>query len=111
MATKLLDEARIRALHQAALDAGLAGQRADLLRGLDAAFVESLPVSSSRSAQLFTDLHELSVALRDGSVPIVAWLKNALSLAGGRAEVVVFEEALAHLGHAVPARVAAMVKE
>ena len=110
MATKLLDENRIRALHQAALDAGLAGLRADLLRGLDAAFVAGLAVSSSLSAQLFTDLHELCVALRDGSVPVVTWLKNAVSLAGARVEVVVFEEALAHLGHPVepsPARSAA----
>src|SRR4051812_40786100 len=104
MAPKLLDETRIRALHRAALDAGLASLRADLLRGLDVAFVAGLPVSSSLSAQLFTDLHELCAALRDGSVPVVTWLKNAVSLVGARAEVVVFEEALAHLGHAVPAR-------
>ena len=111
MATKLLDETRIRALHQAALDAGLASLRADLLRGLDASFVAGLPVSSSLSAQLFTDLHELSITLRDGSVPIVAWLKNAVSLAGTKAEVVVFEEILAHLGHGVPARGAALARE
>ena len=111
MATKLLDEPRIGALHQAAIDAGLAGSRADLLRGLDASFVASLPVSSSLSAQLFTDLHELSVTLRDGSVPVVAWLKNALRIAGGRAEVVIFEEALTHLGHSVPARVAGAARE
>lgn len=71
----------------------------------------SLPASSSLSAQLFTDLHELCVTLRDGSVPVVAWLKNAVSLAGGRAEVVVFEEALAHLGHSVPVRSTAPVRE
>jgi WD40 repeat protein/nucleoside phosphorylase/type II secretory pathway predicted ATPase ExeA len=111
MATKLLDETRIRALHQAALDAGLAAARTDLLRGLDASFVASLPVSSSLSAQLFTDLHELSITLRDGSVPIVSWLKNALSFAGARAEIAVFEQALAHLGHAVPARVTAPVRD
>jgi len=68
-------------------------------------------VSSGLSAQLFTDLHELSITLRDGSVPIVAWLKNAVSLAGGRPEVVAFEEALAHLGHAVPVRATAPVRE
>ena len=82
MATKLLDETRIREVHRVALDAGLAAHRADLLGGLDASFVASLPVSSSLSAQLFTDLHELSVALRDGSVLLVAWLMNALSLVG-----------------------------
>jgi hypothetical protein len=79
MATKLLDETRIHALHQAALDAGLAAARADLLRGLDASFVASLPVSSSLSAQLFTDLHELCITLHDGSVPIVAWLKTSFA--------------------------------
>src|SRR4051794_19592812 len=104
MATKLLDEDRIRELHQAALDAGLAASRADLLRGIDAAFVAGLPVSSSPSAQLFTDLHELSVTLRDSSVPVVTWLKNALSFAGGRDESQIFEEALTYLGHVVPAR-------
>jgi WD40 repeat protein/nucleoside phosphorylase len=110
MATKLLDETRLRALHRAALDAGLAGARADLLRGLDASFVASLPVSSSPSAQLLTDLYELVVALRDGSVPVVTWLKNALHFAAGRAEIAIFEEALAHLGHAIPARGAASTR-
>jgi WD40 repeat protein/nucleoside phosphorylase len=110
MATKLLDETRLRALHQAALDAGLAGARADLLRGLDASFIASLPVSSSPSAQLLTDLYELVVALRDGSVPVVTWLKNALQFAAGRAEIAIFEEVLTHLGHAIPARGAASTR-
>ena len=110
MAAKLLDENRIHALHQAALEAGLAASRADLLRGLDQSFVASLPVSSSLSAQLLTDLHELSITLGDGSIPVVAWLKNALRLAGGRAEIAIFEEALAHLGQAIPARLAAPVR-
>ena len=85
MASKLLDDRRIHELHAATIEAGLADRRAALMASIDAAFVASLPVSPSPSAQVLTDLHGLNLTLGDGSVPVERWLKNAFVLAGPKA--------------------------
>src|SRR5438045_136275 len=78
-------------LHGAVVEAGLADARAALLVGINRATVASLPISTSLSAQILMDLDELNRMgqLADGSVPIVAWLKNAAQILGPRAEGVV----------------------
>lgn len=78
---KHLDEDRIRALHAAAVRAGLTAHRAELLLGIDPSFTSTLAVSVSPSAQLLSDLFHLAdVTLRDNSIPLVPWLENALGL-------------------------------
>ena|SRR5512132_40286 len=78
MASKLLDHRRILDLHAATIAAGLAGHRAALLQGIDAAFVARLPVSPSPSAQILTDLHGLDLTLDDGSIPLGLWHRIGL---------------------------------
>src|SRR4051812_28127223 len=96
---KHLDEARLRALHDAAVRAELTAQRDELLLGIDPGFTSSLPIAASPSAQILSDLFHLADAtLRDGSIPLVAWLRNALGLAGANEIAIVFEDTLRHLG-------------
>ena len=64
--------------------------------GIDRALVASLPISNNMSAQILMDLDALNRMgqLADGSVPIVAWLKNAAQILGPRAEGVVVQRML-----------------
>jgi hypothetical protein len=103
MDSKLLDRQRIRGLVDAAIDAGIEGQRIALVAGIDAKFLALLPVSPSPLAQMQMDLHALNVVLADGSVPLLRWVQNAHLLAGPRAAATVFEAALVDLDHP-PAR-------
>ncbi len=88
-----LDQNRIHELHAAVISVGL--DRRALLSGIHAAFVASLPISSSPSAQILSDLAQLNSVeqLSDGSVPLLEWLRTAAHLAGPRKEGRVFEEA------------------
>ena len=90
----VLPDDRIGPVHSAALSAGL--DRRSLLAGVSAAFSRSIAGAASESEQIHVDLHAMNGArrLRDGSVPLVQWLKAAVSLAAQRAEGRVFEEAL-----------------
>src|SRR3954468_8492219 len=102
---KHLDEERLRALHAAAVQAGLTAHRDELLLGIDPAFTSGLPVAVSPSAQLLSDLFHLAdVTLRDDSIPLFAWLRNALGLVGAHPLGRTFEDALRHLRQPVPER-------
>lgn len=94
-----ISDAEIRNLFDAALALGFASERKALLAGLHPGFVASLPVSPSPSSQLLTDLHELNRTgpLVDDTVPLAAWLGNALSLIGPRREGELFERLLARV--------------
>lgn len=89
-----LDLSELHALHAAAITAGL--DRDDLMSGVDKRFVASIHRSSSRSAQLLNDLHEMQAVerLSDGTVPLRTWLLNAVRLADMREEEATFEAAL-----------------
>jgi WD40 repeat protein/nucleoside phosphorylase len=102
---KHLNEERLRALHAAAVRAGLTAHRAELLLGIDPDFTSGFPVAVSPSAQLLSDLFHLADAtLRDNSIPLIPWLRNALGLVGSHELSSVFENTLQHLGQPVPER-------
>jgi nucleoside phosphorylase len=102
---KHLNEERLRALYAAAVRAGLTEHRAELLLGIDPGFTSGLPVAVSPSAQLLSDLFHLADAtLRDNSIPLIPWLRNALGLVGALELSSVFEDALQHLGQSIPER-------
>jgi hypothetical protein len=90
----ILDRAQVLMLHAAAVAAQL--DRAAILSGLNAAYVQSLPTSSQRSAQLLIDLGELNATerLADGVLPLQVWIENAIALTGARAEAEVFQRTL-----------------
>jgi Effector-associated domain 5/Effector-associated domain 1/TIR domain len=96
---KLLPDDAVTEIYEAAIRAGLVRSRSVLLSGVDARFVASLSSASTPSAQLYADLQELNQIpeLSDGTVPLQAWLKNALLLAGPRTESSVFQRALEKL--------------
>jgi hypothetical protein len=103
--SRYIHEQGVRALHHAAVSAGIAGRRSALLLGIDASVTARLPVENPPSAQILSDLFQLAeLTLPDGSLPILGWLRNALALVGLHASAMVFEEALRELGQAVPAR-------
>lgn len=85
-------------LLQRIYDAILAlGQSRDaLLTGVPPTISSSLPVLRSQAETLWSDLNQLNRmgVIRDGSVPLVTWLKNARRLAGLRRQAETFEEAL-----------------
>jgi len=99
IAMPLLSLEDLHALHAAAVGARLAESRATLLAGIDAVFIASLPVRSSPSEQVLSDLDALSQtgALADGSVPLLAWLQNAAHLAGAQVQATVFARAHAEI--------------
>lgn len=86
-------------VHAAILSAGLAGQRAALLDGIDRRFTASLVTNTLPAAQVSLDLSGLKgVCLTDGSRPMLTYLSNALRFAAGRAEEsAVLREAIAAL--------------
>lgn len=75
--------------------------RAELMRGVSSAFIESIPPSGNRRAQIFGDLHNMNARgrLEDGSFPLETWLQNAIHLLekSGIAEKRPCEEALQEL--------------
>lgn len=84
--TKKLSQDQIHQVHHLVIRARL--DRDDLLGGFDRAFALSLRVSPSPSGQILSDLDDLNgmEPLTDGTVPLVAWLRKAIHLAGVRAE-------------------------
>ncbi len=97
MATPHFSQKHIHELCSAAISARLS--RTALLSSLDRRFVASLPIASTAHDQILGDLEELNSvgALSDGSVPLRAWLQNAVHLTGPRVESAVFEAALEEL--------------
>jgi hypothetical protein len=93
----ILSHKQILSLHAAVTSAHITTSRAALLGGIDPAFVDGLPICSSLSSQILSDLHALNAAerLADGAVPFSMWLENGLALVGQRAEAEVFQRALA----------------
>lgn len=87
-------------IHAALVSSGLTGSRDALLAGIPRAFVSSLTTVPSAAAQALIDLGALQSAgmLRDGSRPLVTYLRAAASLAGPRREAQVFRDALRALG-------------
>jgi hypothetical protein len=93
-----LPQDRIIALHQAAIDSNLmadATQEA-LLTGLSRAYRAALPSGGSPDARLMQVLGRLNEdeRLRDGTVPLEVWLRNAVARTAELQQGVVFEEAL-----------------
>jgi hypothetical protein len=101
----LLTPEDLHALHDAAVGARLVEQRATLVAGIDAAFIATMPVRSSPSEQVRSDLDILSRtgALADGSVPLLTWLANAAHAAGPQVQAAVFARVLAALRASAPA--------
>lgn len=97
----LLPGPQIHELLGAAVTAGL--HRPTLLKGINPAFVASLPGAPNLAAQLLSDLNELNGVpqLNDQSVPLAQWLGNAISMASDRPEGNVFRRALDALGKKV----------
>lgn len=82
-------------VHQAAVNAGLAGSRDALLAGIDRSIVASLPGAGNLAAQLRTDLDELNrTVLVDGARPLRTWLLNAHRFSSPRVQSRVFQHAL-----------------
>ncbi len=90
----------LNTIHRALVDSGLTGSRGALLAGVPQSFVSSLEIVSSASAQALVDLGALQRvgALRDGSRPLVTYLRAAVALSGERREAAVFRDALRALG-------------
>lgn len=92
----VLDADDLRALHGAAISAGLAHSRAALMVGVDRKLAAGIPLLANDRDQVIVDLDELNRAgtLLDGTVPLSTWLANAALLAGNREESVLFERKL-----------------
>jgi hypothetical protein len=88
-------------IHDALVSSGLTGSRGALLAGIPRAFVSSLPKNMpDDSSQALVDLGALEQAgtIRDGSRPLVTYLRAAVALAEPRREAQVFRDALRGLG-------------
>ncbi|MEZ4301135.1 MAG: hypothetical protein R3B70_39730, partial [Polyangiaceae bacterium] len=83
-------------IQKAAVEVGLSKHRAALLVGVPAPIVASLPYEFSPGAQLLADLGALNSIsiLTDGTMPLAAWLTNAVVLVGARRDAAVLQEAL-----------------
>lgn len=91
-----LDADLISDLHRAAVEAGLDGTRAALFNGIPRPYAASFTQIPAPSAQVLVDLGRLNGdnALRDGSIPLRQWLRNARDLTKGQAQERVFERAI-----------------
>src|SRR4051812_28485224 len=102
---KHLPAERIRALHAVAVRARLTQHRDELLLGIDPGITSNLPFAATASAQILSDLfHLANTHPRDGSVPPIHWLRNALRLLGTNEDASILEDALDHLGEPVAER-------
>ena len=90
----------LNTIHRALVDSGLTGSRSALLAGIPRAFASSLTIVPNENAQALVDLGALQNAgtLRDGSRPLVTYLRAAVALAEPRREAQVFRDALRALG-------------
>lgn len=95
----LLTQDEIHELHQAAVSADLADKHEALLTSLDKSLRSQLPFASAPADLMLMGLDMLNRlgVLRDGSVPLIVWLKNALLLTRPRSQALVFEKVLAKL--------------
>lgn len=95
---KHLPDSELNAVRTAAINASLASDRQlDALQsGLPPHWVASLPGAANPSARLLTELNEMNrvFSLRNGDVPLVKWLENAVALSGDRPGTDVLEAAL-----------------
>jgi Effector-associated domain 5 len=98
-------------LHEAIVSSQLARNRDALLIGIPPEIVAGLPPASGAAAQILTDIGALNNLgrLADGSLPLRAWMKNAVTLSKGRVECDVLREALRKLESEHPAGVASIV--
>lgn len=87
----------ILALHQAAIDLGLARGRDALLQGVDERTRAALPDAGTPGAQLLRDLETLNGIRRGDPPPLRRWLENAAALTAVRSESRVFHDALSAL--------------
>ncbi|MEW2415491.1 trypsin-like peptidase domain-containing protein [Streptomyces sp. NPDC046866] len=88
----------IRAIKDAALEAGLAGpsDRELLLDGILPRYVGELPLDDAPGKQLQSDLNRMNRVERlvDGSVPLEIWLRNAVAQTVEAGPLAVFQRAL-----------------
>lgn len=91
---KLLDDALLRSVHEAAVNAGLDPRV--LTSTLTPELAASFGDASDPRTQIWRDLTELNrlELLDDGPRPLQSWLETARHLAGPRAETAVFQKAL-----------------
>lgn len=87
---------QILSVREAAIRAELVHSREALLAGIHPQFRASLPLSRVPGEQILQDLSALNFVgrLRDGSIPLEAWLSTAVALATLRHEGAVLKEAL-----------------
>ena len=92
----ILTHDEILELRAAIVSAQLVASRDALLVGIDLGIVAGLPTAANPSDHLLSNLGALNEAkaLADGTVPLVAWLRNAVAKAGGKKEGAVFRRAL-----------------
>jgi pSer/pThr/pTyr-binding forkhead associated (FHA) protein len=93
----LLPTSKFQLVYDAAVKVGT--RRESLFASLDPAFFAALPTEGDHAQQLFADLTRLKEVpwLEDGTVPLVVWLGNAVTLAGPTASRQVFQDALDHV--------------
>lgn len=91
----LLSYEWIEAIVDATTSSELVNARDVLLANIDKHLVGMLPTDVRPRAQILSDLNELNLSsLHAGRpLPLVTWLKNAISLAGPRVEAEVFVKA------------------
>lgn len=84
------------ALHEATMSADLGAHRDTLLAGVPPEFVLTLPIATTASAQVLSDLDKLNSfgVFNDGTAPLGTWLANAVALSASRPEVEFFRSAL-----------------
>ena len=114
-----LTDDQLRVVHDAAVAAGLANSAAHvdvLVTGLPPDVASALPGSGEKpAARLTAQLRQLNTIhnLGDGTVPLLAWLHQAATLAGDGRPADVFEAAIDHVSQttaAVPAPIAEQIE-
>jgi hypothetical protein len=93
-----LDDRTLREVQRAAIEVGFAsdGQLAALAAGISPAFIAAYTHGGNAQARLLTLTAKMNKTrvLVSGEVPLTKWLNNAILLAGGVPEEIVFRRAL-----------------
>jgi hypothetical protein len=91
-----LDDRDIDEIREAAVSAELAGNRAALFAQISGKYWGTFAAGSNPVAQILIDLARLNrdPPLKDGSIPLRRWLKNAIVLSGGTEHEDVFRSKL-----------------
>ncbi|AKJ08089.1 AAA ATPase-like protein [Archangium gephyra] len=94
--SRCLTHERLLKVHDAAVSAGLARAREELLAGVEPRVVSGLPLQSNTAGQLLSDLTRLNQISRldTGLIPLRTWLENALEMTDKRREQAEFKRAL-----------------